>query len=186
MTSLKECEINWVNLLGEASKEPDEGLLELVIRLGRDIVVLKVLLSVEGDLLGLDLSVLNINLVANEDDRNVLTDTGEVLKPLGHVGVGDSGADIEHDDTAVSADVVTISESTEFLLAGGVPNVEFDLAMVCEEWHWMDLNTEGRNVLLFELSGQVTLHKGSLADAAISDENELEFRDLLLIDHSII
>ena len=38
-------------------------------------MVLKVLLSVECDLLGLHLSVLDINLVATQDNRDVLTDS---------------------------------------------------------------------------------------------------------------
>lgn len=58
--------------------EPEEGLLEVVVGLGRDIIVLKVLLAVEGDGLGLDLALLHIDLVTAEHDRNVLADTDEV------------------------------------------------------------------------------------------------------------
>jgi hypothetical protein len=92
-----------VGVSDESSEEPDEGLLELIVALCRDIVVLEVLLSVEGDLLGLDLSVLDVDLVANQDNWDVLTDSDEILVPLGNVLVGDSGADIEHDDSAVTA-----------------------------------------------------------------------------------
>ena len=56
----------------ELASEPEEGLLKVVVGLGRDIVVLKVLLSVEGDGLGLDLALLDIDLVAAEDDGDVL------------------------------------------------------------------------------------------------------------------
>ena len=93
-----------VGVSDESSEEPDEGLLELVVGLGGDIVVLEVLLSVESDLLGLDLSVLDIDLVANEHNGDVLADSDEILVPLGDVLVGDSGADIEHDDSAVATD----------------------------------------------------------------------------------
>ena len=62
-------------LLDKSSEEPDEWLLELVVALGRNIVVLKILLSVESDLLGLDLSVLDVDLVADKDDGDVLTDS---------------------------------------------------------------------------------------------------------------
>jgi hypothetical protein len=64
-----------VRVSNESSEEPDEWLLKLIVALGRDIVVLEVLLSVEGDLLGFDLSVLDINLISNKDDRDVLTDS---------------------------------------------------------------------------------------------------------------
>ena len=53
--------------------------------------------------------------------------------------------------------------------------------MVGEEWHWVYLNSKSSDILLLEFSSQVTLYKGSLADATISDENELEFWNLLLL-----
>lgn len=46
--------------------------------------------------------------------------------PVGNVLVGDTGGDIEHDDPALSLDVVTISETTKLLLACGIPDVEAD------------------------------------------------------------
>jgi hypothetical protein len=67
--------------LGVANKlasEPEEGLLEVVVGLGGDIVVLEVLLAVEGDGLGLNLALLHIDLVTGEDNGDVLADTDEV------------------------------------------------------------------------------------------------------------
>lgn len=58
--------------------EPQEGLLEVVVGLGADVVVLEVLLAVEGDGLGLDLALLDVDLVTAEDDGDVLTDTDEI------------------------------------------------------------------------------------------------------------
>jgi hypothetical protein len=60
------------------SCQPEEGLLKVVVGLGRDIVVLKVLLSVESDSLSLHLSLLDINFVTSEDDGDVLADTDQV------------------------------------------------------------------------------------------------------------
>ena len=137
----------------------------------------------ESDLLGLDLAILDVDLVSDEHDRDALADSGKVLVPLGHVGVGNAGAHIEHDDTAVAANVVSVSESTELLLTRGVPNVELDLTVVGEEGHGVDLDTEGGDVLLLELASQMTLHEGGLADATVTDEDELEFGDLLSINH---
>jgi hypothetical protein len=62
----------------ELACQPEEGLLEVIIGLGRNIIVLQVLLSVEGDCLGLDLSLLDINLVSGEDDGDTLADTDQV------------------------------------------------------------------------------------------------------------
>lgn len=91
-TRLKDWGFNesqvWVS--NKSSQEPDEWLLELIVALGRDIVVLEILLSVESDLLGLHFSVLDIDLVSNQDNGNVLTDSDEILVPLWHVLIGDS------------------------------------------------------------------------------------------------
>ncbi len=50
--------------------------------------------------------------------------------PVGNVLVGDAGGNIEHDDTALAVDVVTVAETTELLLTGGIPDVELNLAVV--------------------------------------------------------
>lgn len=50
--------------------------------------------------------------------------------PVGNVLVGNAGGDIEHDDTALAVDVVTVTETTELLLTGGIPDIELDLAEV--------------------------------------------------------
>jgi hypothetical protein len=50
--------------------------------------------------------------------------------PVGDVLVGDTGSDIEHDDTALAVNVVAITETTELLLTSSVPDVELDLTEV--------------------------------------------------------
>jgi len=168
-----------VGVVNEAAEEPYEGLLELVVALSGDVVVLEVLLTVESDLLGLDLAVLDINLVADKYDGDVLAHAGKILVPLGDVGVGDTGAHIEHDDTAVATNVVTITETTELFLAGSVPNAELNLAVGGVEGHGVNLDTKSGDVFLLELTGQMTLHEGSLADTTVTAEDELEFGNLL-------
>lgn len=59
----------------ELSCQPQEGLLEIVVRLGGDIIILEVLLSVEGDRLGLNFSLLDIDFISGEDDRDIFADT---------------------------------------------------------------------------------------------------------------
>jgi hypothetical protein len=73
---------------------------------------------------------LDINFVSTQHNGYVFAHTLEVTVPVGHVLVRDSGRDIEHDDTALSLNVVTISKTTEFLLARGIPDVETDGAKV--------------------------------------------------------
>ena len=51
--------------------------------------------------------------------------------PIRHVLVRDSGGHVEHDDTALSLDVVAITKTTKLLLSSSVPNVEADRAEVC-------------------------------------------------------
>ena len=50
--------------------------------------------------------------------------------PVGNVLVGDTGGNIEHDDTTLSVDIVSISQTTELLLTSCVPNIELDCAQV--------------------------------------------------------
>jgi len=60
------------------ASKPEERLLEVVVGLGGDVVVLEVLLAVEGDGLGLHLTLLHIDLVTGQDNGDVLADTDEV------------------------------------------------------------------------------------------------------------
>ena len=62
----------------QLSCEPQERLLKVVVGLGRDIVVLQVLLAVEGDGLGLDLALLDVDLVTAENDGDVLADSDQI------------------------------------------------------------------------------------------------------------
>lgn len=83
----------------------------------------------EGDVGSLDLALLDVDLVAAENNGDVLADTLEVTVPVGDVLVGDTRGHIEHDDTALALDVVAVTETTELLLAGSVPDVEADGAL---------------------------------------------------------
>lgn len=158
-------ELNAV-VTSDLSGEPQERLLEVVVDLSRDLVVLQVLLSVESDLLGLNLSVLNFDLVTAKDNRDTLADSGQVSVPVGDTLVCDSGGDIEHNNTALAADakrrkkktinhkldakvvktknlLVTITHTTELLLTSSVPHVELDGTTVGEELQRVDLSTDG-------------------------------------------
>lgn len=74
---VKEC-THQLRVADQLASKPEEGLLEVVVGLGGDIVVLEVLLAVEGDSLGLHLTLLNINLVTGENDGDILADTGKI------------------------------------------------------------------------------------------------------------
>lgn len=50
--------------------------------------------------------------------------------PVGNVLVCDARGNIEHDDTTLSVDVVTVTETTELLLTCGIPHIELDLSEV--------------------------------------------------------
>ena len=69
---------------------------------------------------------LHVDLVAAEYDWDVLANALEVAMPVGDVLVGDSGGDIEHDDTTLTLDVVTITKTTKLFLSSSVPDVEAD------------------------------------------------------------
>ncbi len=52
--------------------------------------------------------------------------------PVGNVLVGDSRCDVEHDNTALSVDVVSISETTKFLLSCRIPDIELYSSEILE------------------------------------------------------
>lgn len=158
----------------ELSRQPEERLFEVVVGLGRDFKVLQVLLAVEGNRTGLDLALLDINLVTAKNNGDVLADALQITVPVGHVLVGNTRSHVEHDDTALTLDVVSITQTTKLLLSRSVPDVEADGAEVGVELKRVYLNTECGNVLLLELSGQVTLDEGGLAGTTVTDEDELE------------
>ncbi len=150
----------------------------------------------EGDLLGLDLSVLNVDLVAHQDDGDVFTDSDQVLVPLGYILICNSGTDIEHNDSAVASNaidnelrrvgivlLVAVSETSEFLLSSSVPHVELDGSVVGMEDHGVHLDSECGDVFLFELSSQVSLDESCLSDAAVSDQHEFEFGHCSAVYH---
>lgn len=76
----RDCEILSYKLRvsDKLAGEPEERLLEVVVGLGRDVVVLEVLLAMESDGLGLDLTLLHIDLVTAENDGNVLANSDEI------------------------------------------------------------------------------------------------------------
>jgi len=53
--------------------------------------------------------------------------------PVGNVLVGDTGGHVEHDDTALALDIVTVTETTELFLPSSIPHVETDSTEVCGE-----------------------------------------------------
>ena len=181
--SLNEVEIG---ITGEGAEDPEEGLFVLVVRLGRDVEVLEVALSVEGDLAGLDFSVFLVNLVSDQDDGDVVTDPGEIFIPLGDVLVGDSGGDIEHHDGGMSSNVVSFTETSKFFLSSSVPKSKSDGSVVGVEGDGAHLHSLGRDVFLFKLAGDVPLDEGGLAHTSVSEKNNLELSNNFRRLHVII
>lgn len=63
--------------------------------------------------------------------------------PVGHVLIRDSRGDVEHDNPALTAHVVSVSETSKFLLSSCVPDVEADRAKVGREFEGVDFNSKG-------------------------------------------
>jgi len=164
-------------------REPKERLLEVVVRFGRDLEVLQVLLPVESDRCRLDFPFLHVDLVPAQHDRDVLAHTLEIAMPVGYVLIRDAGGDVEHDNAALALNVVSIPETTELLLTRGIPHVEADCAEVRFKRERVDLNTQCGDVFLFELARQMALDKCRLPGATVTNKDELERRDSLSFGH---
>ena len=62
--------------------------------------------------------------------------------PVGYVFVGNPGGHIEHNDTALALDIISISQPTEFFLPSCVPYIEDDVTKVGVKVERVDLNTK--------------------------------------------
>jgi hypothetical protein len=100
--------------------------------------------------------------------------------PVGNILVGNARGDIEHNDTTLSVNIVTITEASKFLLSCSIPDIELNVTQVlCDisnrrqtgigtrrtyraEPEGMNLNTESCNILLLEFTSQMTLDEGGL------------------------
>ena len=76
------------------------------------------------------IAYLDVDLVAAQYNGNVLTHPLEVTMPIWDILVGDAGRDVEHDDAALTLNVVAIAETTELFLTSGIPHIEADGAVV--------------------------------------------------------
>lgn len=164
--SVDEVEI-WVS--NELLQDPDVWSIILIIRLSGDIIVLEISLSVESDLSSLDFSVLTIDLVSNQNNGDVITDSGKILIPLRDIFIGNSGGDIEHDDGSMSSNIISFSESSEFFLSSSIPDIQFNSTSVSEESNIGNFDSLGSDIFLLELSSQMSLDESGLSDSTISD-----------------
>jgi hypothetical protein len=69
---------------------------------------------------------LDIYFIATENNRDIFADAFEIAMPVGNILVCDSRCDVEHDDTTLTLDVVSISKPTKLFLACSVPDIETD------------------------------------------------------------
>mmetsp|Transcript_18056 Transcript_18056/g.30899 ORF Transcript_18056/g.30899 Transcript_18056/m.30899 type:complete len:243 (+) Transcript_18056:514-1242(+) len=163
-----------LGVAGELPRQVEERLLIVVVTLGGDLIILQVLFAMEGDLLGLHLSILNVHLVPTQHDGDVLADTTQVSMPGGHVLVSEPRSDVEHDDGALAVDVIAITQPAEFLLASCVPAVEANLATVGGEVQRPNLHADRGLVLLLELAREMAFDEGGLACSTVANKHQLE------------
>uniref|UniRef100_A0A8D8RWT0 Uncharacterized protein n=1 Tax=Cacopsylla melanoneura TaxID=428564 RepID=A0A8D8RWT0_9HEMI len=94
--------------------------------------------------------------------------------PVGHVLVGDTRGDVEHDDGTLTLDIITVSESSKLFLSCRIPHIESDCSSVCMEHQRMHFNTQCGNVFLFKLSRQVAFDEGCLSCTTITNKDTFE------------
>lgn len=93
-----------VRIVFKLAEQVNEGLFVVVVALNGQFVVLNVLLAVEGDGSGLNLTLLEIDLVAAQNDGNVgSADTSNISVPVGNVLVGHSRSNVEHNDGGLAS-----------------------------------------------------------------------------------
>lgn len=88
----------------------------------------------ESDRLRLNLTLLDIDLVTTEDDRDTLANTDEVTVPVWNVLVSDPSGNIKHNDPALTVDIVSVSQTTELLLTlSGKKEIKFSLMIQIQD-----------------------------------------------------
>ena len=138
--------------LSELASKPAERLLEVVVALSGNVEVGHVLALVEVDHLGLHTALLHIALISDHDNGDVAADAGEIAVPVGEGIIRRTGGDIEHQNGAISvhttsqqADsigiLVSVTQSSELLLTGGIPAVEGNGTTVGTESQSVNLST---------------------------------------------
>ena len=85
---------------------------------------------------------LDINFVSTEHDGDVFTNALEIAMPIGDIFVSDSRGDIKHDDTTLTLNVITITETTKLFLTSGIPHVKADRTKVGRECKGVNFDTE--------------------------------------------
>lgn len=137
----------------------------------------------EHDALGLNFSIFNVHFVSTQNNGDVLTHSDQISVPIGHVFVRDTRGDVEHDDGTLTLNVVPITQSTKFLLAGRVPDVETYRPSVRVEHQRMHFDTKRGDVFLFEFTSQVTFDKCGFASTTVTDKDALESGHFLFLGH---
>ena len=128
----------------------------------------------ESDLSGLDFSVFLVNFVPNQNDWDVVANSGQVFVPFGDIFICNSGGNIEHEDGGIGANVISFSEATELFLAGCIPKRKLDGAMIGVKSDGADFNTLRSDVFLFEFTGNVSFDESGLSNTTVTDEHNLE------------
>lgn len=137
----------------------------------------------EHDTLGFNFSVLDVDFIAAKDNRYIFADADQISVPVGYIFVRYSGCNVKHDHSALSLNVVAVAKTTEFLLAGRVPDVEADRPTIGMKDQRMDLDSQSGDVFLLEFAGQMPLDEGGLASTAVADQHALEGGHIGLIGH---
>jgi hypothetical protein len=134
----------------------------------------------ETNLIGFDLSILNIGLVSDKTNGNIRTDLSKVLVPFVDISISVSWSEIKHDKSTISLDVVTLSQLSKFLLASSVPNVKGDLSKVGVKDNGSDLGSLSRDIRFLKVTSVMSLGKGSLSDTSVSDQDKFELSSDIL------
>ena len=168
-----------IEVTGEGSKNPEEWLFVLIVWFCWNIEVLKVSLSVEGNLSSFNFSVLLINLISNQNNWNVVANSSQIFVPFGNVFIGDSSSDVKHKNCGIGSNVITLSQTTEFFLTCSIPDTKLNRSMISIEDNWTNLDSLSSNILLLKLSSDVSFNKGCLSHTTITDQNNFEFSNYL-------
>ena len=104
-------------------------------------------------------SLINIDLICNDDARNGRTMVPHLLVPVLQVLVGNPSVGVKNQNAAVGTEVVRGVQLVEGLLACGVPDVDLQLLSLVGRVVTVHRQSVGRGGSLFVVVQQESLHQ---------------------------
>jgi hypothetical protein len=99
------------------------------------------------------LTVSHVYFIPAQNNRNIFAHARNISVPRRYVLIRRPRRHVEHDNRALSVDVIPVSQAAEFLLPGGIPTIEPNWAAIGVEIERVHRDPYRGEVFFLELAG---------------------------------